>query len=277
MKKLLILIAFLPLGLLGQSVGFYHAKEILDTIPDGYSTQYQAVLDYATSQGYTLPSDSTKAFDDSLVTYWDGTGDLAKLDAFWKLKTDGDENFSKINWINPGSNTATFHNGFWFTSGVGWQGDGLNDYADLHWNPTDDGSSYTLGTASIFLKIGSNQSTNAIDGFDISNTSGRVFIRTNNGGKYEAVMHTSGTTINGGTSASSIAPFLLKLKTNTLTLYRDGVSAISAANTPTVLPTQDYYLGAAHFNTNNTGNSTRIYEYVGFGGDLSTTFGSNLP
>lgn len=65
--------------------------------------EYQAILDYATGQGWTLPSAENQAEQNSLLAAmldadaWDG------LDVLYVPLTDGDANFAKINWKAPGT------------------------------------------------------------------------------------------------------------------------------------------------------------------------------
>lgn len=69
--------------------------------------EYQAVLDYATGQGFTLPTADNQAAQNSLVADLKDAGIWDELDVFYNFLTDGDANFAKINWKAPGVNQAS--------------------------------------------------------------------------------------------------------------------------------------------------------------------------
>ena len=59
-----------------------------------YDTDYQAILDYATTQGYTLPSDSQKTLQNQLLVDLKAAGIWSKLDTFANFATDGSSDFA---------------------------------------------------------------------------------------------------------------------------------------------------------------------------------------
>ena len=63
-----------------------------------FDATYQAILDYATAQGYTLPSDSQKLLQNQLVVDLKASGVWLKLDTFANFATDGSSNFALIDW-----------------------------------------------------------------------------------------------------------------------------------------------------------------------------------
>jgi len=108
---------------------------------------YQAVLDYATAQGYDLPSDSQQALQNQLVLnlknggYWDG------LDSFSMFATDGDSDFALIDWIRLTDYTAV--NSPTFTTNQGFLGNGTSSYIDTNFVPATDGDNFTQDDAGI--------------------------------------------------------------------------------------------------------------------------------
>ena len=59
-----------------------------------YDSDYQAVLDYATTQGYTLPSSGQQTLQNQLVADLKDAGVWSKLDTFAVFATDGNEDFA---------------------------------------------------------------------------------------------------------------------------------------------------------------------------------------
>jgi len=104
----------------------------------GFDADYQAVLDYATTQGYTLPSSGQQTLQNQLVVDLKDAGVWSKLDTFGVFATDGDSDFSLIDWIRLTDYTAV--NSPTFTTNVGFQGDGTSSYISSNFD-TDLGAS----------------------------------------------------------------------------------------------------------------------------------------
>jgi hypothetical protein len=114
---------------------------------------YQAVLDYATTQGYTLPSAGQQALQNQLVVDLKAAGVWSKLDTFAVFATDGDSDFALIDWIRLSQYTAV--NSPTFTTNEGFNGNGTSSYIDTNYNPIS-GTNYILNNASriMFIKSG---------------------------------------------------------------------------------------------------------------------------
>jgi hypothetical protein len=112
----------------------------------GFDADYQAVLDYATTQGYTLPSAGQQALQNQLVVDLKDGGIWSKLDTFGVFATDGDSDFALIDWIRLTDYTAV--NSPTFTTNQGFTGDGVSAYIDTNFNPSTSGVNYTLNNAS---------------------------------------------------------------------------------------------------------------------------------
>jgi hypothetical protein len=115
----------------------------------GFDADYQAVLNYATTQGYTLPSSGQQTLQNQLVVDLKDGGIWSKLDTFGVFATDGDSDFALIDWIRLSQYTAV--NSPTFTTNVGFQGDGTSSYIDTNFNPSTSGVNYTLDDASRYF------------------------------------------------------------------------------------------------------------------------------
>ncbi len=124
------------------------------TTPPSFDPDYQAILTYATTQGYTLPSASGQTLQNALVVSLKNTTIWNDLDVLYITATDGDKNFSEINWINPGTHERTDVgvNPSIFTINQGIKNGSANitDYVDTNYNPFTQGVNYTQNDASIF-------------------------------------------------------------------------------------------------------------------------------
>jgi hypothetical protein len=98
----------------------------------GMDADYKAVLDYATTQGYTLPSASQRLLQEQLVIDLKDAGIWSKLDTFAVFATDGDEDFALIDWKRLSQYTAV--NSPTFTTDEGFTGNGTSAYIDTNFD-----------------------------------------------------------------------------------------------------------------------------------------------
>jgi hypothetical protein len=115
----------------------------------GFDADYQAVLTYATTQGYTLPSAGQQTLQNQLVVDLKAGGIWSKLDTFANFATDGDIDFALIDWIRLTQYTAV--NSPTFTTNVGFEGNGTSSYVDTNYNPATSGVNYTQNNASRYF------------------------------------------------------------------------------------------------------------------------------
>lgn len=127
-----------------------------------FDADYQAVLDYATTQGYTLPSASQKALQNQLVVDLKTAGVWSKLDTFAVFATDGSSDFALIDWINLSQYTAV--NSPTFTSNQGFTGNGTSSYINTNYNPNTNNVNLTINSASIgFWQRSSSVAQNSVE------------------------------------------------------------------------------------------------------------------
>jgi hypothetical protein len=108
-----------------------------------FDADYQAILNYATTQGYTLPSSTQQTKQNTLLSSLKTAGIWNKLDSFANFRTDGDFNFALIDWKNLTQYTAT--NSPAFTINVGFLTNGTSSYINTNKSL---GSNFTLNSAS---------------------------------------------------------------------------------------------------------------------------------
>jgi hypothetical protein len=106
----------------------------------GMDADYKAILDYATTQGYTLPSASQQLLQEQLLIDLKDAGIWSKLDTFAVFATDGDSDFALIDWKRLTDYTAV--NSPTFTTNVGFQGNGTSSYIDSNYNASTSGVNY---------------------------------------------------------------------------------------------------------------------------------------
>jgi hypothetical protein len=142
-----------------------------------FDTDYQAVLDYATTQGYTLPSAGQQILQNQLVADLKTGGIWSKLDTFAVFATDGDSDFALIDWIRLTQYTAV--NSPSFTTNEGFQGNGTSSYIDTNFNPLTNGVNYTLNNASRYFFPHAFSGAGRIDGNTSTGQNGIVRASSN--------------------------------------------------------------------------------------------------
>jgi hypothetical protein len=132
-----------------------------------YDTDYQAILDYATTQGYTLPSESQRLKQNTLLIALKDAGVWSKLDTFANFATNGSAQFALIDWKRLTQYTAVLSPTF--TTNEGFMGNVTSSYIDTNFNPVTQGVKYTQNNASRYLFMFLASGTGALDGCSLVN------------------------------------------------------------------------------------------------------------
>jgi len=135
--------SYVVIGLDPNTTYYYRVRASTEALTDA---DYQAVLDYATTQGYTLPSAGQQTLQNQLLVDLKDGGIWAKLDTFAVFATDGDSDFALIDWKRLTDYTAI--NSPTFTADEGFQGNGTSSYIDSNYNPVVNGVNLNLDSTS---------------------------------------------------------------------------------------------------------------------------------
>ena len=92
---------------------------------ESFDADYQAVLDFGTAQGFTLPASSVQTAQNTLITSMKAAGAWNKMDAFFVFAGDQSD-FARINWVTL--TTASLVNTVAFTANQGFKGNGTDSY-----------------------------------------------------------------------------------------------------------------------------------------------------
>jgi hypothetical protein len=128
---------------LGFGFGLQYSK--LSGGGSDFDSDYQAVLDFATSEGYTLPSENQQILQNQLVLDLKSNGIWSNLDAFGVLATDGDSDFALIDWVRL--ITMTANSSPTFATNAGFTGNGTSSFIDTLFSVSD-GTNYQLSDSS---------------------------------------------------------------------------------------------------------------------------------
>jgi hypothetical protein len=142
-----------------------------------YDTDYQAILDYATMQGYTLPSEAQRLKQNTLLIALKDAGVWSKLDTFVNFATDGSSAFALIDWKRLTQYTAV--NSPTFTANEGFMGNGTSSYIDTNFNPSTQNTNYILNNASRYAYVFSGSLTQRFEGNSLDSNNMRLGNYTN--------------------------------------------------------------------------------------------------
>lgn len=242
---------------------------------------YQALLNYATSQGYTLPSASGQTLQNDLVVNLKADGIWGDLDIFYVMATDGDSSFAKLNWINPSAHTLTEVGVMTFVVNEGFDRAAGGTYLDTNYNTSTDAINCVItGT------------TQFVWDFDNKTASRRCYMGHLAAGgldRFNGEIITSSQSINGGvdpTTGQDMSGVGFKmLQRNGTDLYYYNNSGTSFTNTNVgtggSLVNENLLLGRDGSGAGN--QSDMIISIAGRGGSLSgkesalfSTFGTYM-
>jgi hypothetical protein len=139
-------------------------SQIVQFVPDA---DYAAILNYATTQGYTKPSAAQQIKQNQLVIDLKTAGVWSKLDTFAVFATDGNSDFALIDWIRLSQYTAV--NSPTFTTNVGFAGNGTSSYINSNYNALTSAVNVTVNNASRYFYLQNAIGVGPFDG-DNANT-----------------------------------------------------------------------------------------------------------
>jgi len=141
-----------------------------------FDSDYQAVLDFATSEGITLPSTSQQILQNNVVLSLKDKGLWNKKDVFGLFATDGNVDFALICWKRLIKMDAI--NSPSFSANAGFTGNGTSSYIDTLFVPATDGVNFLQDDAGISVNC-SGPDKNYIVGTS-STANGNIRLRQQN-------------------------------------------------------------------------------------------------
>lgn len=245
-----------------------------------FDADYQSVLDYANTQGYTLPSASQQTLQNQLILDLKTAGVWSKLDIFYVFATDGDSDFASINWKDPNNYKVTQVNSPTFTPNEGFESDGTSAYLDTNWNLSTDTVNYQQDDAGIFIgctkMVSTSQSQNRLTGILSTNYNSAIRVDENSNSGFNRSWMNSGDNLQNA--------FDTKVDNTIYFVNRTSSTAINTRNTDLATPYTNSFTGSTTSDTlvNNTQNilgggslnfasSGNKIGIVGFGSNFSSS------
>ena len=188
-------------ALSGQDVALGRGYSIVGTFGSFVLTGQAATLTKMEVESVTLfaamsvePTSARKVIINTLINALKTAGVWSKIDVMWVLAAH-DEQAGRLNWITPGTYTATVVNSVTFTADRGFAGDGVSGHLDTGFAPATHGVQFQQDNA----HIGVYQRTGGGNGnepFSANNASLRHTVAGGTGTSTRSVLNSS-TQING--------------------------------------------------------------------------------
>ena len=197
--------------------------------PGDGAIEYAAITDFATTEGYTLPSSAQQTAQQAFISQLKSDGVWDNIDGIYVFRTDGDSDFAKINWKNPVSGEMLTQTGtVSFTTDTGFTGDGSTGYLSV---PVSIFSNYTGADAGFISEVviaNTTQGAGAVVG--LSSGSNGTILSTNTFGNNIFSRVNSSSNFNVASSGNTTGLFhWSRTDASTVNLYRNG-ALFSAVN-----------------------------------------------
>jgi hypothetical protein len=221
----------------------------------GFDTDYQAVLNYATTQGYTLPSAGQQILQNQLVVDLKNAAVWSDLDLFYVFATDGDEDFATINWKDVNNFQATKVNSPNFTTNVGFNSNGSSSYLSSNYVPRSDSTNFQLLSNSLHYYVADNPTNSWHHASRDANDSNAISYG-------QQVKRHQGSAFSFPNLPIAANSFFSSIRNGTSTeQYIDNTLNRTIINTPLLLPNRPYVVCVI-----NTGAT------INFGGQAEISF-----
>lgn len=214
-------------------------KKLIDWWIGGasYTSEYQAILDRATTLGYTHPSTSVKTKQNNYIVALKAAGIWSLLDVLYVFAGDS-KNFSKINWISPSIYTCSEVGSPTFQNNIGWQSNG--GALNTGFAPSN-GVNFTQNNGSWFTSLdrrGTGSSTQSQLGCDPADANRRIILQI---GQIRAAVNGAQITYADTTKSSGFVHADRSSSTN-IDLNFNGTTLSSPLSTSTALGTNPVYI-----------------------------------
>jgi len=233
----------------------------------GFDADYSAVLNYATSLGYSLPSAGQQVKQNKLLIDLKTAGIWNKLDSFRVYATNGSSSYALIDWKRLVLCTAV--NSPTFTTNVGYRGNGTSSYINSNYNPTANAVNYTLNSASIFAYISAVRTIGQIQAYQGASGVAQLIIAAGTNGIGESYINSSTTGVFNNTTGIG---FQLVNRTNSTTLnvyYQGALQNTNSAIASVSIPNRTIW----DFSANNGGTGSLFSDVgnaiIGYGANLT--------
>jgi hypothetical protein len=236
-----------------------------------FDADYQAILDYATAQGYTLPSSGQQTIQNALVVSLKSEGVWGKLDCFYNRAVDGNADFACINWKSPGNFNSVRVNSPAFITNQGFQGNGVDAHLLTGFVPSAEVGTSNFQQNSAFLGYLLHSAGTSIEAaiYSSRGSTGPFFGNRITGNRTYANISTTGFLASATGLSVGVLYGILRSASDAQSVYTDGVLSVNNTTASTGVPTTEFSSLANAFLSQNKSDATVSFEM--HGGALTAT------
>jgi hypothetical protein len=246
-----------------------------------YDASYQALLDYATVAGYTLPPDSIKAKQNQMIVSLKANNVWDSLDVFYAFAAGtSDTSFAQLNWKAPAYYKASRRGSVTYNAKQGMKGDGTTGWIETGVNLITNTTAYTANSS--HFGVYSYDQSVPVNKFVVSSYAGsaaQVNIALRDGNASASYKFSSSQACNSDNSTISDAQtqgyFHFINSSNSGYAYRNGTLIADASVCTTTSATTDRpVILLARYDTEgspNTGFANANISVFHAGGSLNST------
>ena len=212
----------------------------VNTVPGPtFTAEYQAILDFATAQGYALPSAATQTAHNTFVASLKSANLWGELDLLNIYYGDMTQDFARINWVNPVVGAlATLVNAPTYTNKRGFNSNGTTSYIATEFDPTT-GVSFLLNDACAGF-FGYND---ADSGRLFGSSDSKIIVSCKTAGQSRVAMNSNSSFLTAATNAGLIAG--VRTTSTRVFIYQNAsVVDTDNANSSTTAPSHLHVLAA---------------------------------
>lgn len=231
----------------------------------------QALLDQATTDGYTAASGTVLTALDTFIKALKSNGVWNLLDVIWLPATNGDSDFATYNLKDPSQFQLTKVNSPIFTTLEGFTGDGVSAYLDTGFNLSTDGTNFQLNSACSFYYERTNLANNGYSGaVTASNRTRYLMRRTGSFANSLEIGTNSVTFITTNTFSDSRGFHIFNRENSTTeTYYKNGALGETRTISSNGIPNTNVYVLAFSNSGTAASFSPRQFSCFGHGSDMS--------
>jgi hypothetical protein len=238
-----------------------------------YDSSYQAILDYATAQGYTLPTLDNRIKQNEYLRWLKSIGAWNNLDILYVFATDGDQNYAGINWKNPGNYNILRVGTPTYTSKVGFTASSGN-YLNTQWSPRNNGVNFQQDDCSFGLYVNTEVAGDTVDMGCSDNADGltssmSIISRRTTPSQLKYRILDSTDLVANSASIGFHHAKRLGTTSNRKYAFKNGVLGNSAATVSSLRPVSTVFIGASNGNGSAVLSTTRQYSMAFAGNSLN--------
>lgn len=245
-------------------------NDMIKTTSTAYISDYQTILDRATTLGYPLPTENEKIWQSQLIYDLRVASIWGSLDIFYNFWVHNSD-FATLNWKSPTQFQITKVNNPIFTKHLGFTKTATTaTYLNTGWIPNTNGVNFSLNNCSCFVYLNDNKTDDLAFGSRDASAANAVWLQPRTASN-QVRYNLNNTTDIVSTSTDSKGFWHLKRTSSTAaSVFRNGTSVHNGTSTSTAMPSVSIHVMGGNNNGSPAGAGTNTVGCFGAGSSLNT-------